>query len=58
MQPIKQQLVSGVAQQALDGFDTFNDTIEGDATEQAASSASSIIRGNQIKFGDAKTPFK
>ena len=26
MQPIKQQLVSGVAQQALDGFDTFNDT--------------------------------
>jgi hypothetical protein len=58
MQPIKKQLVSGVAQQALDGFDTFNDTIESDNTEQAASSSASIIRGNQIKFGDAKTPFK
>jgi hypothetical protein len=60
MQPIKKQLVSDVAQQARDGFDTFDDAIESDDAEQASSSSpsSSIIRGNQLKFGDATTPFK
>ena len=46
------------AQQARDGFDTFNDAIESDDAEQASSSSASIIRGNQLKYGDAKTPFK
>ena len=54
MQPIK----TDVAQQARDGFDSFNDAIESDNAEQASSSAASIIRGNQLKYGDAKTPFK
>jgi hypothetical protein len=58
MQPIKKQLVSDVAQQARDGFDTFDDAIESDDAEQASSSSSFIIRGNQLKFGDATTPFK
>jgi hypothetical protein len=49
--------LSKQTQRQLDGFDTFDDTIESGGGEQTPTS-SFIIQGNRIAYGDAKIPFK
>jgi hypothetical protein len=43
-------------QRQLDGFDTFDDAIESDGAEQT-SALSSIMQGNQLKYGTTNMPF-